>query len=270
MTLEIQTSDAIHQPKTAWFLYGAMGSGKTRAAASFPAPLFLIPANEGSELTLKQLTDKKVPFVRMGKRADGTVVKVRQHIDEIMGDLEKRHAQMWAGLAEADKLRAAGDDAAADAKERQAAALFPWETIVVESLTHLGDLLVDDVGDMGKKKMDQQGWGVISTFLRTLHSRLRNLDAHIVYTSLAKVQMDDDGGVVAGGPNLIGSMAEKLPSACDTVVYMEELPAQGKDGKPTYRAFFRRYKKWHARTRFGGLPDFVDNFNFGALSEQFA
>lgn len=270
MALEIQTSDNIQQPKTAWFLYGAMGSGKTRAAASFPSPLFLIPANEGSELTLKQLTDKKIPFVRMGKRADGTVVKVRQHIDEIMSDLEKRHTQMWAGLARADQMRAAGrPEEECVAAEREAAALFPWETIVVESLTHLGDLLVDDVGDMGKKKMDQQGWGVISTFLRTLHSRLRNLDAHIVYTSLAKVQMDDDGGVVAGGPNLIGSMAEKLPSACDTVVYMEELPAQGKDG-PVYRAFLRRYKKWHARTRFGGLPDFVDTFDFGKLSKQFA
>lgn len=248
--LEIQNTNTIAQPWTAWFLYGPTGSGKTTAASTFPAPLFIVPANEGSELSLR---GRDLPFVRVGKRADGKVVPARQHLGEILTDLEKRHAQMRVALN-------AGDQVAADAA-------FPWQTIVIESLTHLGDMLVEDVSNYGQKKMDQQGWGVISTFLRTVHSRLRNMEVHVVYTSLAKTQESESGGITTGGPSLIGSMAEKMPSACDVIAFMEEVPAP-KGEPPVYRAHFRKYRWWAARTRFSGFPDHVDNFAFDRVASH--
>lgn len=273
MGLEIQSSNEIVMPWTAWFLYGDSGSGKTRAAASFTRPLFIVPANENSQLTLAQLKEQKIDFVIVGKRADGTVVGVRAHYSEILTELEKRSQQMRAKFAEATKARNAGDEAKAAMLEAEADLLFPWQTIVLESLTHLGDLLVDDVSDYGRKKMDQQQWGVISTFLRTIHSRVRNLDVHMVYTALAKAQVGEKGEVISGGPNIIGSLAEKLPSACDVVAYLEELPGSGRDasGKlnpSTYRVFLRKYRWWLARTRFGDFPDYMDNFNFALLEPK--
>jgi hypothetical protein len=271
--LEIQTSDQIQMPWTAWFLYGDTGSGKTRVAATFPAPLFLVPANENSHLTLAQLLGQKLPYILVGKRADGTVVGVRAHYSEILTELEKRHEQMRREYTAATKARAAGDEEKAQTHEAAAAQAFPWQTIVPESLTHLGDLLVDDVGDFGRKKMDQQAWGVISTFLRTVHSRLRNMDVHVVYTSLAKQQLGENGSVISGGPNIIGSLAEKLPSACDVIAYLEEIPGSGRDknGKlnpSTFRTYFRKYQKWQVRSRFGGFPDYVDNFQFAQVEAK--
>lgn len=250
MPLEIQHTNEIQMPWTTWFAYGGMGAGKTTFASTFPAPLFIIPANEGSELALRA---KKLDYVKVGKRADGKVVPVRQHLNEILTELEQRHARMRECLAK-------GDEAGADAA-------FPWQTLVPESLSHLGDMLIEDVSNYGKTKMDQQGWGQISTFMRTLHSRLRNLDAHIVYTALAKTETNDAGAIVNGLPALIGQTAEKLPSACDVVVYMEEQPV-AKGEKPIYRAFFRRYRWWAARSRFSGFPDFLDNPSFSQLQPQ--
>lgn len=244
--LELQNTNEIATPWTVWFLYGQTGAGKTTAASTFPAPLFLVPANEGSELSLR---GKALPFVRLGKRADGSVVPVRQHLSEILTDLEKRHAAMRACVQK-------GDEAGADAA-------FPWQTIVVESLTHLGDMLVEDVSQNGSRKMDQQGWGAISSFLRTLHSRLRNLDCHVVYTALAKTTESESGSVM-GGPNLIGSTAEKLPSACDVIAYCEELPGS-KPEAPRFRAHFRKHSFWVARSRFASFPAHLDNFTFAQV-----
>jgi hypothetical protein len=125
-------------------------------------------------------------------------------------------------------------------------------------------MLVEDVSNYGKNKMDQQGWGLISSFMRTLHSRLRNLDVHIVFTSLAKTAEDDQGKITSGGPNLIGQTAEKLPSACDVIAYCEEQPGK----TPTYRVFFRKYRWWAARSRFPGFPEFSDNFTFASVQQH--
>lgn len=244
--LELQNTNEIATPWTVWFLYGQTGAGKTTIASSFPEPLFLVPANEGSELTLR---GRGLPFVRLGKRKDGQSVPVRAHISEILTELERKHALMRQAYAKGD--------------EEGAHAQFPWQTIVVESLTHLGDMLVEDVSNNGQRKMDQQGWGLISSFLRTLHSRLRNLDVHVVYTSLAKVT-ESEGGTTLGGPNLIGSTAEKLPSACDVIAYCEELPGS-KPEAPRFRAHFRKHSYWVARSRFASFPAQIDNFTFAQV-----
>ena len=49
-----------------WFMYGATGSGKTTAAATFPAPLFIVPKNEMSVVTL---AGRNVPYIEVTDRA---------------------------------------------------------------------------------------------------------------------------------------------------------------------------------------------------------
>lgn len=233
-------------PYTAWFLYGDTGSGKTVAASTFPDPIFLVPANENSYVSLLE-HGASYPFVVIGKDVvTGKTLRARQHLMQVLDYLEEQYHKAIA-------LQTAGDDAGA-------LKAFPYQTIVVESLTHLVDLVVEDVSDYGRKRMDQATWGLISTFLRTLHDRLRALDVHVVYTALAQVKEVKGADASRGMPGISGSMAEKMPSACDVIGFCEEVTTP--KGGAVYRMHFRKYGLFQARTRFRRMPKFVDNFNF--------
>lgn len=250
--IQIQnTFEITEAPWTTWFLYGATGSGKTRAAATFPRPLFIVPTNESSHTTLLQLP-QSYDFVIVGRDAAGQRLPVRQHMAQILSDLEARYQQMMAAVAR-------GDEAAA-------AIAFPWETVVIESLTHYCDLVVEDISKFGQQQMDQRGWGLLSTHIRTIHDRLANLDVHVVYTSLDKVEQKGDGASAAvnGKPNITGSLADKLPSACDVIAYCEMLRV-GQQQVKTWRTHFTRRPPFDARARFA-FPDYVDDFDFARLA----
>lgn len=248
--IQIQNTGQLVLPWTTWFLYGPTGSGKTRKAATFPRPLFIVPTNESSHTTLLQLP-QTFDYVIVGRDAAGVRVPVRQHMAQILSDLETRYQQMAHALQR-------GDEAAADA-------LFPWETVVIESLTHYCDLVVEDISKFGQQQMDQRGWGLLATHVRTIHDRLANLDVHVVYTSLDKVEQKGEGAnaAVMGKPNITGSLADKLPSACDVIAYCEMITT-GQQQQKVFRTHFTRRAPFDARARFA-FPDYVDDFDFARL-----
>src|SRR5574341_1099406 len=49
----IKSAKQIKAPWVHFFLYGDTGTGKTRAASTFPMPLFFVPRGENSHLTLR-------------------------------------------------------------------------------------------------------------------------------------------------------------------------------------------------------------------------
>ena len=57
-------------------------------------------------------------------------------------------------------------------------------------------------------QMDQQKWGKLASAMRNIQSRLRNLDVHAVFTSLAKVDQDAAGNAV-GSPIRISSASRR-------------------------------------------------------------
>lgn len=241
----LQSAANIVSPWTHWFFYGPTGSGKTTAAATFPAPLFLVPAAEGSELSL---SGRDIPFIKLGRDAQGEAVPIRQSLDGALTELERRHAEMRRALAANDANKA--DE------------VFPWQTIVLESMTHLCAMLQDDISQNGKIKMDQQRWGIMSDYLRSLHTRLRALDCHVIFTALAKVEGEDAN--VEGAPDVPGKMSRLLPSACDAIGFCETIDA-GPKSKPVYRVHFRQHRVYPARTRFKGIPPHVDDFTFAQV-----
>ena len=222
----------IEQPWLHWFIYGDSGSGKTTAAASFPRPLFLVPANESSIVTL---TGMDVPYIEI----------TGQH-----GPVSKGRGGMEAALSLVENEYAKDPDN------------FPYDTIVVESLTHYMDLIQEELTENNAQQMDQRKWGLVATHLRNIQMRLRNLEVHAVFTALAKVS-ENDAGTVIGGPMLSGQSAIKLPSACDIIGYAEA-PAN-KKGKHTIH--FRRRGHFFARSRFRGMPASVENFDYPAVQK---
>jgi len=240
----ISNTKTLEHPKIRAFFYGPTGSGKTTAASTFPRPLFLTPANEGSELTL---AGRDFDVIKLGIDDNGRQTPIRPHISSVLTELDQRLQTAMRAKTDAEVVAA-----------------FPWETLVLESLTHYCDLVVEDVSNKGQKKMDQLGWGKVSTHLRTVYNRLNNLDCHVVLTSLEKVSVTSDGAAV-GGPNVTGSMAVKLPSACDIIGYCRTLPAQRPSEPPTYRIHFQQHGPFAARSRFRGFPPYLDDFNFSSV-----
>lgn len=218
MPLKVRNAKEQEYPWTHWFLYGDSGTGKTTAAATFPSPLFIVPAHERSWTTLQ---GRDIDFVEVDTAR------------AMLGTLEQ---------IEADYKKSPND--------------FPYETLVVESLTHYSDLIQDDL-KRGTSQMDQQKWGLFGEHLRTMQQRLRRLDVHVVFTALSRTETES--GVVVGGPHLPGQSSVKLPASCDVTGFCE---CTGAGDKTKYVVHFRRRGHFFARSRLKTLPAKVENFNF--------
>jgi hypothetical protein len=231
--MKVQNTSNIEAPWMHWFIYGDTGSGKTTIASQFPKPLFLVPKNESSMVTL---AGQNVDYI--------TLTGMRDPYEDGEGGL----------------------NAVMDAIEAEYAANPEqfYETIVLESLSHFTDLVQEELTQGGSMQMDQQKWGKLASAMRNIQSRLRNLDVHAVFTSLAKVDQDAAGNAV-GSPLIPGQSAYKLPSACDVIAFCEARDLGKKQRK--YLMHLKTHKYYPARSRFKALPSCIENFDFDEVAE---
>lgn len=236
MTLSFKNTKNIADPWTVWFLYGPTGSGKTTNASTFPAPLFLVPKTENSQVTLKGLD---FPYIE--------IVDLDSEIKDGRGGMNKV-------ISELSTLYHKDPDS------------FPYETIVIESVSHYSDLVVEALTNGGKNAMDQLRWGLFTSHFRHLHTVLRDMQVHVVYTALATVEEKSGGGnsALVGGPLLSGASKVKLPASCDVIGYCE---AYGGKNMTGYRVHFQIKPPFEARTRFKKMPPVVENFNFADVEQ---
>lgn len=241
MTYDIGMKDAPHNFVTEGFV--VHNSRKTSAAATFPWPIFIVPRNEQSIMTLR---GRDIPYIEVDTPDD---------MNDAITYLEMQSA-LCTRLVE-------------QGKGEEAWAAFPYQTVVVESLSHYTDMIIEALtgtkGGWQQGKMDQQKWGHLSSHLRSIHTRLRALPAHMVYTALATVKENDATGVVEGGPLMSGAMAMKLPSACDAIGYCEVVAGIG-------RVHFQRFKQFPARVRVpqgANFPAHVDDFSWAKVAPYF-
>lgn len=236
MALSFKNAKDIGIPWTAWFLYGPSGSGKTMAASTFPKPVFIVPKTENSIVTLRGLD---FPYYE---------------VIDLKGKLVNGRGGMIAILDELIKEYKADPNS------------FPFETIVIESVSHYSDLVIEDMTSGGKVAMDQQKWGLFTSHFRNIHTRLRDLEVHVVYTALAGLEEKKDGTVI-GGPLMSGASKLKLPSACDGIGFCE---TTGTGERAEYRTYFRKHKHFEARTRFRHIPEVLTPFNFADVEKYIA
>jgi len=211
---------------THWFFYGDTGSGKTEMAHTFPRPLFLAPSNEGSIVTLRGRNQPYIEITGMSKKP-----------------LKDGSGSMNGALDAIERMYRADPDN------------FPYDTIVIESISHYGDLVIDELTDGGAGQMSQNLWGTFGAHLKSIQTRLRTMDVHVVFNALAKTESSEDRKKLFGGPYIQGQSADKLPSACDVYGYVELYGDQ-------YRVHFKKYQHFPARTRFSRMPKMVTDFNY--------
>jgi len=228
MAIEFKNAGEIVTPWTSWFFYGATRAGKTTAAATFPRPVFLVPAQEKSHISL------------MGRHdVDYKLIESSHMMHETVAELEARH----------QRARPLWDTGSEDALA-EADTIFPWQTVVLESMTHYADLIQEELTRGATVEMDRQKWGKLGSHLRSIHMRLRALPVHTIFTSLEDRIHDEKGKLVSGGPMFPGKTQFKMPSACDGIVYFER-----KAGNPNdiFLAHFTKQEVFVAGTRFPRL-----------------
>ena len=230
VTLSTKNAKDLDAPWRHWFFYGPTGSGKTTLAATFPRPVFIEPKNEGSVETLRGLNIDYYEVVDLNSKIRNGVGGMNRIIAEIEGAYN------------------ADPDA------------FPYDTIVIESMSHYTDLIIEDITAGGQDAMDQRKWGEVLAHIRNIQTRLRNLDAHVVFTALEKI--DEKTG--EGLPLIQGASAKKLPSSCDVIGFCEVIEAKN---VIRYRTHFKPYRKYQARSRIKGMPKVVDNFEFQKVAD---
>jgi AAA domain len=226
MSLSARNAKDLIAPWTHWFLYGESRSGKTKSASTFPRPVFLVPYNEQSITTLRGLD---MPYYEI-TGMKGAVVNGSGGLEDVLTELETEYY-----------------------KDPDA---FPYETVVVESISHYSDLVADELTRGGKAFMDQAKWGQFLAHFRNVQSRLRRMDVHAVFTALSDVKTTENTTI--GGPLIQGQTSKKLPSACDVIAYCEEIRAK----TSIYRMHLRRYGHFAAGSRFSKLPEIIDDFDF--------
>src|SRR3979409_1439329 len=158
MTLSPRNAKDIVAPWTHWFLYGDSRSGKTRSAATFPRPIFLVPYNEQSITTLRGMD---IAYYEITGQK-GAVVDGAGGLEDVLLELENEY------YASPDT--------------------FPYDTVVLESISHYADLAIEELTRSGKVFMDQGKWGQFLAHFRNIQGRLRKMQVHAVFTALAKTE----------------------------------------------------------------------------------
>lgn len=223
-------------PWTRWFIYGDTGSGKTEIASTFPRPLFLVPR---SEMSVTTLSGRNFPYLVVTDRSSSYNPRTKMGgLTSILDHLEAFY--------------------------KKDAASFPFDTIVLESVTHYMEMVIAELTDGHKAQMDPGRYGKLANHLSNIHSRLSNMEIHTVYTALAR--WHEDTG--KGGPHIPGKTGDMLPSACDVYAYtVAEDQGSDKNGKKPlkFSLHTRTYKNYPARTRFRGMPACIENFQFAKV-----
>lgn len=223
-----KNTENLTAPWIAQFWYSPSGAGKTTAAATFPRPLFLVPQNENSTTTLMgqkkdyiDITSMDGPFNK--DAGNGGMIKTLEAIHQ------------WY---------------------KRDPTNFPWDTIIIESLSHYQEMAMPDLETRSK---GQQLWGLWANHLRWMHNTLRSMEVYTIYTSLADTKGGEEGSVQVGAPMLSGKMGSfKLPAACDILAYFEVVGGKS----PIYRTHLQKHKCYEARCRIPGMPKEFENLTF--------
>lgn len=229
--MEIKTYEPTDH-RVRMLIYGGSGVGKTVFGATAPKPLFI-----AAEAGMLSLADKGAQYV---------TVKTMQDMRDV--------------------LKALKDNTMLDKEGKP----IVYETIVIDSLTKVQDVVIENITGGRQPSMNQ--WGDFSDRMAEILKGFSALDKHIIFICLEseKNAEDDDGKEYTRfQPELFGKLAEKAQALMDFVgrYYMK---TEVVGDRPTAKRVltFTYSPRWKAKDRSGKMPQFADP-DFSKLMSEY-
>lgn len=216
-----------------WFkalVYGTTGSGKTSLGVTAPKPLILLSEAQGAIHVRQAAKRLGVPVPPMFYME--SVFDFRNWVRALQGDKSKP-------LTVKERFK---DPNTGEIVEHTVVELTEWpETVVIDSLTDVCRILIDEIRRESPPKKGQDGlpvdsqrfWQVLADRYKNLVWAFRDVPAHVLFLALSEDREDGDDG--AKVRVLTADLAmRKLPrvtaSAVNLVAYAFRKEIRDKDG----------------------------------------
>lgn len=227
-------TDDVANAKVHTLNWGGTGVGKTRFIGTAPSPFVIAPENG-----LLTLHDLGIPYVSI---TDDMVI-----YDTVMAILDSAEAREVVEI----------DD------EGNVVDFSKIETLALDSLWRLSELLMAELNDQGVSGFDM--WGQLSTKLNRIVTRMQSLGYHTITTCGEAVKTDRlDESLKVPVLNLSGGFRDQAPYLFDLNLYMD-IETRGRN--QIYRTHTKPVNKRTAKSRVE-LPAVITDPNFTDIIEQ--
>lgn len=138
--------------------------------------------------------------------------------------------------------------------------------VVIDSFSELSRRLVDKAADAGRQAeiakgktprgqftIDLDDWGTMTTMMRLILRRFRDLGIHLIITALERRDIDKNTGAVTYGPAVGPALGGDTMGMVDVVIWTQ-LEQIGPDSTEFYTGTTRARELHRAKDRFGVLP----------------
>lgn len=175
--------DANSEPTIKQLTLGEPGSGKTRSASFWPAPILL-----DCEHGRMSVADRQIPFVEINTTAD---------MDAIITRLEM--------------------------EARQPPAQRQFKTAIVDTIDSLqSQVIIPEILKAGRKEALSgfADWGQLDAKMSNFIGRLMKLPMNVIFNCHVKPTKDGEDGPIVYAPKLKGDIRDQLPGYFDLVGHM--------------------------------------------------
>lgn len=94
-----------------------------------------------------------------------------------------------------------------------------YETVVIDSITEISEIIKKEIEKKSGRSMEQRDWGTLSKKIREILTGFRDLNMHVLFIALEKIEKDEDK-VLKIAPSLNGKSADDIVSFMDVVGYL--------------------------------------------------
>ena len=132
-----------------------------------------------------------------------------------------------------------------------------FKTIVIDSMTYLGKICMAHILKSAGREMPRfDEFNLNAQRVARLINTISELNCHVIFTAIDKVDKDEVTGKMFGGPDLVGKLAKELPQAVDVCCRLFTTSGYNSSGKLQVSYRFRSIPDdmWLAKDRHSLLP----------------
>lgn len=138
-----------------------------------------------------------------------------------------------------------------------------FDTIVVDSLSELQDIRMNELSKENGGTMGRNQWGVLALEIPNLIKAFEKLDKHIVFTGHEAEEIVED--IMITRVSLKGSAKREVLKPFNMIMNM--FIEADEDGKLVHKVRSKTDLRVHTKSRFNKVPEVMDNPTFDLLYE---